>query len=36
MSGAYRSQKKASDALRLELRRVVSHHVDAGNLSEVL
>lgn len=31
MPGAHRSQKKVLDPLPLELQKVVSYHVDAGN-----
>lgn len=35
MSTAYRVQKSASDPLELELKRVVSCHVDAGTSAKV-
>jgi hypothetical protein len=31
-----RDQKRESDCLELELQMVVSHHVDAGNQTQVL
>ena len=36
VSGAHEDQKRASDPLELELQTVVSHHVGAGDWTQIL